>query len=108
MRNGTGYAEQTPYLYVTMIRYVILAFVFYLLYKLIFDFVIPVSRATSRVRSQIREMQNMQEQQFRQQQGPTNTQSSAPHTNTNASNAPQNHPASSGKEDDYIEFEEIK
>ncbi|RXK83589.1 DUF4834 family protein [Filimonas effusa] len=90
-----------------MMRYILLAFVFYILYKLIFDFVIPVSRATSRVRSQIKEMQNMQEQQFRQQQEHTHTQSSATHT-TSSSSASQNRPASSGKEGDYIEFEEIK
>ncbi len=69
--------------------------VVYLLYKLIFDFVLPVSRATSQVRSKINEMNRQQQQ---------------------AHNQPADFTKSSGKTassakppaDDYIDFEEIK
>lgn len=78
-------------------RYIFIAFALYLLYKLVFDLVIPVSRATSQVRGQMRKMQEMQEQQFNQQQQPQQT------TAPRAEAAPGK-PA----KDDYLDFEEIK
>lgn len=68
----------------------------YILYKLIFDFIIPIYQTTRRVKKQFGEMQNkMQDQMntFNQQQ-----QHSAAKTNTHE-------PA---KKEDYIDYEEVK
>jgi hypothetical protein len=75
-----------------MIEWIFTFLALYLLYKLIFDFIIPVSRATSQVRSKINEMNHQQGQQ----QQPVNQQQ--PRKTTSS------HPSS----EDYIDFEEIK
>jgi Sec-independent protein translocase protein TatA len=69
----------------------------YLLYKLVFDFIIPMATTTKEVKKQFSDMQQkMQEQagKFEQnaQQRPTFT-------------TPPKKPAS---KDDYIDFEEVK
>ncbi|MFT4156150.1 hypothetical protein [Parafilimonas sp.] len=68
--------------------------VFYILYKLIFNFILPVSRATSQVRNKINEMNRQQE---------------AAHTYSNSNTAKRN-PSSkpAPPAGDYIDFEEIK
>jgi hypothetical protein len=71
-------------------------FVLYILYKLIFDFIIPIYNTTKKVKKQFGEMHNkMQEQMntFNQQQ------------QNNSSQAPRGEPV---KKEDYIDFEEIK
>jgi len=71
-------------------------FVLYILYKLIFDFIIPIYNTTKKVKKQFGEMHNkMQEQMntFNQQQ------------RNNSSQAPREEPV---KKEDYIDFEEIK
>lgn len=69
-----------------------LIFVLYLLYKLVFDFIIPVSKATSNVKSKIRQMQD--EQMGKQPYGGNGTkQQQASTKNTDA---------------EYIDFEEVK
>ena len=82
-----------------LFRIVFELFALYLLYKLIFDFIIPVARTTKQVKKQFNDMSNrMQEtmqQQQAQQQNNTFTKNTTP-------------AATSGKSDDYIEFEEIK
>lgn len=74
-------------------------FIFYLLYKLVFSFIIPVYRASKRMKEQVGEMQQkMQEHQQRQayqDQGTANQKASK--TTTQKS-----------KGQDYIEFEELK
>jgi succinylglutamate desuccinylase len=73
-------------------------FVLYLVYKLIFDFIIPVYKTTKQVKKQVNEMQgHMKEQMDQFQQQPGQAQSS------NGKAAPQ---ASTGH--DYIEYEEVK
>jgi len=70
---------------------------FYFAYRFIFNFIIPVVKATRQVKSQMREFQSkMQEQQ----QAESVRQSAFVKT-------PQSSSASAGKED-YIDFEEIK
>lgn len=68
-------------------------FLFYLLYKLIFEFIIPVYQSSKKIRKQFGDMQEKmqnQSQSFQDNQRPT-------------------HPAAAPKkEGDYIEFEEIK
>lgn len=69
--------------------------VIYLLYKLIFDFIVPVYKASSQMRSKMNEM-NQQQQQYYQQQ-----QSAQTHTEKEKSDIK---PA----KEDYIDFEEVK
>ncbi len=78
-----------------MFKIIIYGFLIYLLYKFIFELVIPVGKATSQVKDKIREMQeqqNAQQQQYHQQ----TTQAQQPASENKA------------KGGDYIEFEEVK
>ena len=69
-------------------------FALYLLYKLIFDFIIPVFKTTLEVKKQFgymnSQMQEKMNQFNNQQTQPGNTKPTSP------------------KNDDYIEFEEVK
>jgi len=69
-------------------------FIIYLLYKLVFGLVLPVSKAASQVKSKMNEFNQMHQQQTRQQQA------APPPT-------PKAAPKKSSKEDDYIDFEEV-
>jgi len=77
-----------------------LVLVFYLLYRFVFHFLLPIIRTTRNVRQQFRNMQGgMGEQQGnRYQQGPTE-QGSRP---------TERHSSPKGREEDYIDFEEVK
>ena len=72
-----------------MIEWIFTVLVLYLLYKLIFDFILPVSRASAQMRNKMNEMSN-------RQQDNTNQQQPDPEAKTR--------PA----KEDYIDFEEIK
>ena len=74
-----------------MFKIIVYGFLLYLLYKFIFELVIPVSKATSQVKDKLREMQEQQRQQ--QQAGPAPVQQTQ---------SPKDRDA------DYIEFEEVK
>ena len=78
-----------------MFKIIVYGFLLYLLYKFIFELVIPVSKATSQVKDKLREMQEQQQEQQRQQQqaGPAPVQQTQPPKDRDA---------------DYIEFEEVK
>jgi len=77
-----------------MIEWLFTFLIVYLLYKLIFDFIIPVSRASSQVRSKLNQMHQQQ------QQATSAQRSSSAQRNSNTDIRP---PA-----EDYIDFEEIK
>ena len=77
-----------------MLRILFLIFVLYLLYKLVFDFIIPVSKATSNVKSKLREMQG--DQMNRQQQSYNGASTSTQKASTKNTDA------------EYIDFEEVK
>jgi len=72
-----------------------LAIVFYLLYRFVFNFIVPVARTTRHVRQQFRNMQEMQHppRQQQAQSGPSPS---------------QQRPASKPQAGEYIDFEEIK
>jgi hypothetical protein len=71
-------------------------FVIYLLYKLVFDFIIPIYRTTKQMGGKMREMQeNMTRQQQQEQAFQQNRQQTA------AAPKPKN-------SDDYIDYEEVK
>lgn len=75
-------------------------FVLYLLYKLIFDFIIPIAKTTSKVKKQFSEMNAQMQEKMKQQTAASQNAPKAPVSNTTSANK--------GKKDDYIEFEEIK
>ena len=78
-----------------------LGIVLYLLYRFIFNFCLPVARATRQVRQQFRNMQGNQQDPagpFQQQY----TQQSRPEGKK------QDTPSSNNKMGEYIDFEEIK
>jgi hypothetical protein len=73
-------------------------FVLYLLYKLIFDFIIPVFKTTQQVKKQFRDMSTRMQDQMNQQPPPS----------PRSFNNEPKPSGTSAKKDDYIEFEEIK
>jgi hypothetical protein len=77
-----------------ILRFLFYAFILYMLYKLVFDFIIPVYRTTKRVKKGFREMNERMRQQaegFDRQ----NAQAAKPKTG-------------GSKAGDYIDFEEVK
>ena len=81
-----------------MFRFILLVIGAWLLYKLIFDLIIPIYRSTKIVRSKFREMQEQMQQHMNQQpQNPFSTDTAQP-----SSSKPDS------KEGEYIEFEEVK
>ena len=78
-----------------IIRVIFELFVLYLLYKLIFDFIIPVYKTSKQVSQKMGEMQSRMNEHMKNQQPGT-------HTGTATEK-----PVKPAKED-YIEFEEVK
>jgi hypothetical protein len=75
-----------------MIKLIFYGILIYLLYKLIFDFIIPVSRATGQIKSKIREAQEQQRRfQEQQQQDRQQFQKTDP-----------------PKDTEYIDYEEVR
>jgi len=83
-----------------ILKWLFTVLLFYLLYKLVFNFILPVSRATAQVRNKINEM-NRQQAQTAQQQGSGYAQTAAKNTKETSS-------SSKPPSEDYIDFEEIK
>jgi hypothetical protein len=76
-------------------------FILYMLYKLVFDFIIPVYRASKRMKNQVGEMQQKMQEQYRQQQA------AQERAQTTAANSPLS--KNEGRVDkDYIDYEELK
>ncbi len=75
-----------------MIKLIFYGLVVYLIYKLVFELIIPVGKASSQMREKLQQMQQ-QQQNFHQQSQPT----AEPQKATK--------PAS---DKEYIEFEEVK
>ncbi len=76
-----------------LIRVIFELLLFYLVYKLIFDFIIPVYKTTKQVNKKMGEMQNRMNDHFDQ----TQAKETVPDEKTNKPN-----------KEDYIEFEEVK
>ena len=68
-------------------------FIIYLLYRFIFELVIPITKTVSKMKTTVTKMQEQQEQ-FQHTQKPNHAQSAKPST-TNIN-------------DEYIDFEEVK
>ena len=73
-------------------------FLFYMLYKLVFDFIIPVYNASKRMKEQVNQMQQKMREQ--QNQEPVREET---FVNNRVKTA-----TSKGSAKDYIEFEEVK
>ncbi|MDO9373653.1 MAG: hypothetical protein V4725_13900 [Bacteroidota bacterium] len=71
-------------------------FVLYMLYKFIFDFIIPIYRTTKQVKKQFGDMSAQMQENMNQQR----------QAYTNATTVKQE--KSTSPKDDYIEFEEVK
>ena len=68
-------------------------FLIYVLYKFIFDFIIPVYESTKKIKKQFGEMQNKMQQDI---------------NSANARQSTSQQQTTVKREDDYIDFEEIK
>ena len=75
--------------------------ILYIIYKLVFDFVVPVVRTTSHFKSQINKAQRMQEDQMRQQQ----QKQQAGFTPKTKPSSVKNTTTTDGE---YIDFEDVK
>ncbi|HEY9262214.1 hypothetical protein [Chitinophaga sp.] len=81
-----------------MIKFLLSIFIAWLLYKLVFDLLIPGYKVTKQVRRQMSDMQDHMRQQYENQQGtPGNHQQPSP--------PPEPKKVDKG---DYLDFEEIK
>jgi hypothetical protein len=78
-----------------ILRFLFYAFLLYLAFRLIFDFIIPVYKTTKRVRKGFRDMHERMNQHTEQYQQKSNTQQTQNNNNK-------------GGAGDYIDFEEIK
>ncbi|HEY0271983.1 MAG TPA: DUF4834 family protein [Chitinophaga sp.] len=82
-------------------REIFVIFIGYLLYKFVFNFLVPVVRTTRQVRRQMQDMQQHMQEQLRQQQ----------QAQQSMRNNRQQSPSAAPKgpiEGDYIDFEEVK
>jgi Sec-independent protein translocase protein TatA len=86
-----------------MIDVIATILILYLLYKLVFDFIVPVSRTTSQFKHHVNEMRKQQEEQMRRQQQNATSQTK-PSPNKRASDD-KNTTTTDGE---YIDFEEVK
>lgn len=77
-----------------MLKMLFYGFLFYFIYKVIFEIVVPVSKGVKNVRSQMEQMQSQARQNAENQQFRENT------TTKPTAEAP--------KTEDYIDFEEVK
>jgi hypothetical protein len=78
-----------------MFRYIVIGFVLYLLYKIVFNFILPVMKVTRNVKKQFGTMQEQMQNEFNKY---TNTTQPEP-------TPVQNSKATSK---DYIDYEEVK
>jgi hypothetical protein len=78
-----------------MLRYLFFAFLIYLAYRLVFNFIIPIYKTTRQVKKQFREMHSRMQDNMGQQ--PPYQQPVTPATENKNQQA-----------GDYIDFEELK
>ena len=81
-----------------MLRALIEIFFLYLLYKLIFDFIIPVYQTTKQVKHKVNKMQQDMNEHIQRQNSQFNS----------GANKQEDAKASRKTSDDYIDFKEMK
>jgi len=84
-------------------KLIIYGLVIYLLYKVIFEVVVPVSNGVKTVKQNMEQMQRQQAEAFKQAQN-ARTQTNA-QNNTQAANNPKKEAPADAE---YIDFEEVK
>ena len=85
-----------------MIDVIATILILYLLYKLVFDFIVPVSRTTAQFKNHVNEMRNRQQEQMRTQQ---QNQRQSTSSRTKPASGKTNTTTTDGE---YIDFEEVK
>ncbi len=80
-------------------KLIITVLVLYILYKLIFDYVIPISRSASDFKQKVNQMRKMQEEQFRQND---------PQYQNNRESAVNQKTSTTTTDGEYIDYEEVK
>ncbi|HVU59200.1 MAG TPA: DUF4834 family protein [Puia sp.] len=85
-----------------------LAIVLYVLYRFVFNFVVPIARTTRQVKQQFRNMQEMHNQQDPFQGGYGNQGPYGGTTHGPSASAQPKKPTSNNKGGEYIDFEEVK
>jgi len=78
-----------------ILSFLFFTFVAYLIFKLVFDFIIPVYKTTRQVKQKFRDMN----EQMRGQQGQQASQNNQPKNNTDSKKSTLG---------EYIDFEEVK
>lgn len=81
-------------------KIIVTILILYLLYKLVFDFIVPVAKTTSRVKQQFNNMNAMREEMLRKQEQQNNAPKKSPPKTSG--------PTTTTTDSEYIEFEEIK
>lgn len=81
---------------------VALLIVLYIVYKLVFDFVVPVAKTASRFKGQVNEMRRMQEEQQRRQQPQQEPQKPSQPVNISTKKD------TTTTDGEYIDFEDVK
>ena len=81
-----------------MIKFLLYLFIFWLLYKFVFDFLLPMFQTAKQVRRQMGDIQDAMRQQYEQQRA----QQQAPDFGSQQKSSPK------VDKDDYLDFEEIK
>ncbi|MCW3462504.1 hypothetical protein [Chitinophaga nivalis] len=83
-----------------MLKFALTIFIAWLLYKLVFDFLIPAYKLTKQARRQMSDIQQRMREQYEEQQ--------ASQQGYTTQHPPVQKPAGKPGKDDYIDFEEIK
>lgn len=79
--------------FAAMLKFIIWAVVIYLIYKFVFELLVPVSKAATQMQDKIKEMQKAQQQQAEQQK---------------TQQATTVKPDTTSKGGEYIDYEEVK
>ena len=79
-----------------LLKVLLLGFFLYILYRFVFEFLLPVYKTTQKIKKGFRDMQEQANQNMNNQQQ---------ETNTTAANSPSNDKEPLGE---YIDFEEVK
>ena len=87
-----------------MIEVIGTVLILYLIYKLVFDIIVPVSKTTSQFKSQVNQMRRSQEEQVRRQQADFSSQPEPPKTKPKEKGGG----TTTTTDGEYIDYEEIK
>lgn len=85
-----------------LVDILIVIFILYILYKLVFDFIVPVTKTASQFKSQVDQVKRMQEQMRQQQAKQENTAAPSPKPK------PSNKKDTTTTDGEYIDFEDVK